>query len=51
MTNQSAKSSPLLLALVWAIVAVPLGWGLYQSVIKSKPLFAGEKHVAAPSAH
>ena len=25
--------------LVWTLVALPLGWGLYQSVVKSKPLF------------
>lgn len=25
----------------WLIVSIPLGWGLYQSVQKAKPLFAG----------
>ncbi len=25
----------------WLIVALPLGWGLYQSVQKAKPLFSG----------
>lgn len=27
------------LVLAWAVVAVPLGWGVYQSVQKSLPLF------------
>jgi hypothetical protein len=40
------KSSPLVILVVWSIVALPLGWGLYQSLIKSKPLFAGERHDA-----
>jgi hypothetical protein len=25
----------------WIIVGLPLGWGLYQSVQKAKPLFSG----------
>lgn len=31
----------LRLVVAWAWVAVPLGWGVYQSVQKSLPLFAG----------
>ena len=27
------------LVLAWTVVAVPLGWGVYQSVQKSLPLF------------
>lgn len=27
------------LVVTWAVVAVPLGWGVYQSVQKSLPLF------------
>jgi hypothetical protein len=30
---------PLKLALAWLWVAVPLGWGVCQSAIKSAPLF------------
>lgn len=29
----------LALVLAWTVVAVPLGWGVYQSVQKSLPLF------------
>ncbi|HVU15423.1 MAG TPA: hypothetical protein VHD32_00750 [Candidatus Didemnitutus sp.] len=39
MNPSSSKSSPLLVLAAWVIVAIPLSWGLYQSVIKSKPLF------------
>ena len=37
MTDRKTSLAVVLLA--WAFVAVPLGWGLYQSVVKSKPLF------------
>lgn len=33
------KPSLAVVLLAWAFVAVPLGWGLYQSVVKSLPLF------------
>jgi hypothetical protein len=50
MTETSPKSSSLLVAAAWLIVALPLGWGLYQSVIKSKPLFNAASAPAAPAA-
>jgi len=32
--------TPLSLVLcAWIVVALPLGWGLYKSVVKSWPLF------------
>jgi hypothetical protein len=37
-------------ALAWICVAVPLGWGVYQSVQKSLPLFKTHSQPAAPSA-
>ncbi len=38
----------LLLVIAWAWIAVPLGWGVYQSVQKSLPLFDGvASHVHA----
>ncbi|WP_168189276.1 MFS transporter small subunit [Paludisphaera borealis] len=33
------KSSALLIAASWLLVLIPLGWGVYQSVVKSLPLF------------
>jgi hypothetical protein len=31
----------LRIALTWAVVGLPLAWGVYQTVLKSLPLFAG----------
>jgi hypothetical protein len=51
MTEPSSKkTSPLLVAAAWVIIAIPLGWGLYQSVVKSKPLFSAAKAPAAQAA-
>jgi hypothetical protein len=38
-TASVQKSSPLVIALAWIVVLLPLGWGVYQSVVKSLPLF------------
>lgn len=41
--GEGRERTPLWLVIAaWVVVAVPLGWGLYQSVVKSKPLFTGE---------
>ena len=37
------------LAIAWMLIAVPLGWGVYQSVQKSMPLFEGQSEPALPS--
>ena len=48
MTAPAASRTPLVLVVcAWIVVAIPLGWGLYQSVVKSRPLLTGE---AAPTA-
>lgn len=33
------KLSTLKLVIAWLAVILPLGWGVYKSAIKSKPLF------------
>jgi hypothetical protein len=38
-TGSAAKPHPVLTALVWAWVAVPFGYGLYQLLIKIPALF------------
>ena len=38
----------LILVIAWAWIAVPLGWGIYQSVQKSIPLFKAPLQTAAP---
>jgi hypothetical protein len=30
----------LRLVLAWAWISLPLGWGVYQTILKSLPLFA-----------
>jgi hypothetical protein len=40
------KTVTLLIAWIW--ITVPLGWGIYQSVQKSLPLFGIEPAAAAP---
>ena len=42
------QSIRLLIAWIW--VAVPLGWGVYQSVNKSLPLFGGVSKPAPAAA-
>jgi hypothetical protein len=45
------KTSPVLVALAFLVVALPLGWGLYRSVKNSMPLFTAPKTPApAPAA-
>jgi hypothetical protein len=39
MVCPEKKSSPLLVAVSWVLVLIPLGWGVVQSVVKSLPLF------------
>jgi hypothetical protein len=51
---EERKTSPLLLAAAWTVVAIPLTWGVYQTVIKSLPLFrasAGAEAPVRPAAH
>ena len=36
------------LIIAWLWISIPLGWGVYQSVKKSMPLFGSE--AAAPAA-
>jgi len=46
--------SLLSLAIAWLLVAIPLGWGVYQTVVKSLPLFrmsSGAGATPANSAH
>lgn len=39
MTPSHARTSLAVVFLAWTLVAIPLGWGLYQSIVKSRPLF------------
>jgi hypothetical protein len=37
--SNSQKTPLRKIVTAWTIVAIPLGWGVYQSVVKSLPLF------------
>lgn len=52
MNPTPKKSSPLTVAAAWVVVSIPLAWGFYQSVMKSKPLFSARAPAAqaAPAA-
>jgi hypothetical protein len=39
MESPTNKTSPLVVVLAWLVVTIPLGWGVYQSVVNSLPLF------------
>jgi hypothetical protein len=39
MTDVPKPTKSLTIAVAWSIVLIPLGWGVYQSVVKSLPLF------------
>lgn len=39
VTYQGRNVSKASLALVWSVVGIPFLWGLYQTIIKSLPLF------------
>jgi hypothetical protein len=44
------KTSPIAVLLAFAVVGVPLAWGLYRSVKNSLPLFTGGRPAAAAPA-
>jgi hypothetical protein len=40
----------IVLAIAWMLIALPLGWGVYQSSVqKSMPLFHGQSEPALPT--
>jgi hypothetical protein len=39
MTDAAKKSSGALILFAWLIVGVPLGWGVYNTVLSSIKLF------------
>jgi hypothetical protein len=48
MNGPEKKTSPLTIAVAWIVVAIPLGWGVFQSVVKSLPLFQMSKAPESP---
>jgi hypothetical protein len=50
MTENTKKSSGALILFAWLIVAVPLGWGVYNTVLGAMKLFQAPPAQAAPAA-
>lgn len=42
MTETARKSSPATILLAWLLVCVPLGWGVYNTVLNSMKLFQAQ---------
>lgn len=47
MGHAGVRTSPRRLAVTWIIVLVPLGWGIFQSVVQSLPLLLRSPDLAA----
>jgi hypothetical protein len=43
------KSSPVMIALAWLLVGLPLGWGVYNTLLGAMKLFANPPAAAAPA--
>jgi hypothetical protein len=41
MTRPDPKTSPWAVVMAWIVVTLPLAWGVYQTALKSRPLFDG----------
>jgi hypothetical protein len=39
MSEQAKKSSAALILLAWLVVGIPLGWGVYNTLLNSMKLF------------
>jgi len=50
MSSPEKQTSALSIALAWTLVTVPLAWGVYQSVVKSLPLFQSSAAANPPTA-
>jgi hypothetical protein len=48
--SDERRATPLVLVLAaWCVVAAPLGWGLYRSVLKSWPLLVPHEEMRPTS--
>jgi hypothetical protein len=47
MAEAVKKSSPLLVAVAWAVVSIPLAWGVYNTALNAAKLFNGPTPPAA----
>ena len=40
-TTTTTTTSPAIVALAWALVGIPLAYGLWQTLVKASALFTG----------
>ena len=41
MSDDTTTTSPAVIALDWALVGIPLAYGLWQTLVKASALFTG----------
>jgi hypothetical protein len=49
MPDNSKKSLPAMILFAWLLVGVPLGWGVYNTVLNSQKLFQSPPAATAPA--
>jgi hypothetical protein len=49
MTENAKKSPAALILVAWLVVGIPLGWGVYNTLLNSMKLFQSAPAAAAPS--
>jgi hypothetical protein len=50
MVENPQKSSPALILLAWLLVGIPLGWGVYNTLLSSMKLFQAPPAATVPAA-
>jgi len=50
MADNPKKSSPALILFAWLLVGIPLGWGVYNTLLSSMKLFQAPPPVTMPAA-
>jgi hypothetical protein len=48
MSESPKKSSPALILIAWILVGLPLGWGIYNTLLSSMKLFQSPQAAATP---
>ena len=49
MSEDTKKSSPVMILAAWVLVGVPLTWGVYNTLLNSMKLFQAPATTAAPA--
>ncbi len=50
MAEPRTKTSPALVAIAWAVVSIPLLWGIYNTALNASKLFTTGPTATAPVA-